>query len=67
MLALSDEQNDVMLANKLADSGIKVQPLSPLYGIFQPRQGLILGFSGFEEASLEKSATALIKILESSI
>jgi len=67
LLALSDAQNDVMLAKKLADSGIEVQPLSPLYGFFQPRQGLILGFSGFEEAFLEKSATALIKILESSI
>ncbi len=67
LLALSDEQSDVVLAKKLADSGIDVQPLSPLYGFFKPRQGLILGFPGFEEASLEKSATALIKILESSI
>jgi GntR family transcriptional regulator / MocR family aminotransferase len=67
LLALSDNQNDVALAEKLAESGINVQPLSPLYRFFQPRQGLILGFSGFDEAHLEKSATALIKILESSI
>jgi len=67
LLALSDDQNDVALAEKLADAGINVQPLSPLYRFFQPQQGLILGFSGFDEAYLEKSATALIKILESSI
>ncbi|MGN7962356.1 MocR-like pyridoxine biosynthesis transcription factor PdxR [Brucella sp. 22210] len=67
LLALSDNQNDVALAEKLAESGINVQPFSPLYRFFLPRQGLILGFSGFDEAHLEKSATALIKILESSI
>jgi len=67
LLALSDQHNDVALTQKLAGSGIEVQPLSPLYGFFKPRQGLILGFSGFDEARLEKSATALIKILESSI
>jgi GntR family transcriptional regulator/MocR family aminotransferase len=67
LLALSDNQNDVALAEKLVESGINVQPLSPLYRFFLPRQGLILGFSGFDEAHLEKSATALIKILESSI
>lgn len=67
LLALSDNQNDEALAEKLAESGINVQPLSPLYRFFLPRQGLILGFSGFDEAHLEKSATALIKILESSI
>ncbi|MBA8818554.1 GntR family transcriptional regulator [Ochrobactrum sp. P6BS-III] len=67
LLALSDNQNDVALVEKLAESGINVQPLSPLYRFFLPRQGLLLGFSGFDEAHLEKSATALIKVLESSI
>lgn len=62
----SPGQNDVLVAASLAKAGIETQPLSSLYTKLKPRQGLILGFSGFEEDTLECSATALIKILERS-
>ncbi|MFQ0814025.1 GntR family transcriptional regulator [Brucella anthropi] len=66
LLALPDGQSDIRLASMLAEAGIEVHPLSALYTKLTPRQGLILGFSGFDEAALETSATRLIKILEQS-
>ena len=66
LLALPDGKSDTRLATILADAGIEVYPLSTLYTKLTPRQGLILGFSGFDETALENSATALIKILEQS-
>ncbi|MGB3349665.1 PLP-dependent aminotransferase family protein [Brucella anthropi] len=66
LLALPDGKSDTRLATILADAGIEVYPLSTLYTKLTPRQGLILGFSGFDETALENSATALIKILQQS-
>ncbi|MBR7654203.1 PLP-dependent aminotransferase family protein [Brucella oryzae] len=66
LLALPDGQADTRLATILAETGIEVQSLSSLYTKLAPRQGLILGFSGFDETALENSATALIKTLEQS-
>ncbi|WP_286166680.1 PLP-dependent aminotransferase family protein [Ochrobactrum sp. POC9] len=63
LLALPDGQSDTRLQGILSESGIEVQALSTLYAKLKPRQGLILGFSGFDETVLENSATALIKIL----
>jgi len=67
LLALPDGQSDIDLASVLAEADIEVHPLSTLFTKLTPRQGLILGFSGFDETTLEKSATALIKILKQSI
>lgn len=66
LLALPEGQSDTHLADILAEAGIDVHPLSTLYTKLTPRQGLILGFSGFDETVLENSATALMKILEQS-
>jgi GntR family transcriptional regulator/MocR family aminotransferase len=66
LLALPDGQSDTRLAGILSESGIEVHALSTLYTKLKPRQGLILGFSGFDETVLENSATALIKILAQS-
>lgn len=66
LLALPNGKSDTRLATLLSEAGIEVQPLSALYTKLKPRQGLILGFSGFEESRLESSATALIKILKQS-
>lgn len=66
LLVLPDKQSDIRLAAILAEAGIEVQALSTLYTKLKPRQGLILGFSGFDEMALENSATALIKILAQS-
>ena len=67
LLALPEGQSDTHLASVLAKADIEVHPLSTLFTKLTPRQGLILGFSGFDETTLEKSATALIKILSQSI
>ncbi|MBC2885287.1 PLP-dependent aminotransferase family protein [Ochrobactrum sp. CM-21-5] len=64
LLALPEHQSDVTLSTMLERSGIEVQPLSPFYTILPLRQGLILGFSGFDESELEKSAAAMTKIIE---
>jgi len=66
LLALPEGQSDTHLASVLAEADIEVHPLSTLFTKLTPRQGLILGFSGFDEAALENSATALIKILKQS-
>ncbi|KAB2670602.1 PLP-dependent aminotransferase family protein [Ochrobactrum sp. LMG 5442] len=66
LLALPEGQSDTHLASVLAEADIEVHPLSTLFTKLTPRQGLILGFSGFVETALENSATALIKILKQS-
>jgi len=66
LLALPEGQSDTHLASVLAEADIEVHPLSTLFTKLTPRQGLILGFSGFDETALENSATALIKILKQS-
>ncbi|MCP5082936.1 MAG: PLP-dependent aminotransferase family protein [Alphaproteobacteria bacterium] len=64
---LRARHSDVEICRRLRQDGIEAQPLSSFYAAgFDPGaagQGLLLGFSGFEEKELEVSVTALAAAL----
>ncbi|WP_027132797.1 MocR-like pyridoxine biosynthesis transcription factor PdxR [Geminicoccus roseus] len=60
---LQDGLSDVALAAAAQAAGIGCRPLSPLYLAAPPRQGLVLGFSGFPLDQVRKSASRLGRIV----
>jgi GntR family transcriptional regulator/MocR family aminotransferase len=55
--------DDVAIAAAARAEGIFVRPLSSLYMSFNPRKGLLLGFSGFEDHMLRQAAVRLGQII----
>lgn len=59
VLPLVAGYNDVRLAQELAQRGLIVQPLSPLYRTQEKRPGLLLGFAPYDEQELISSVREL--------
>ena len=57
--ALDARMTDVAAARRAAAAGVTVRPLSPFYVAEPPRQGLILGFAGFDATEIEKAIARL--------
>lgn len=57
--ALAARMTDVAAARRAAAAGVTVRPLSPFYVAEPPRQGLILGFAGFDAAEIEQAIARL--------
>lgn len=56
--------NDTDAAARAAGAAITVQPLSSFYAGTPLRQGLVMGFAGFEEAAIEAGAERLGRALK---
>ncbi|HWL66962.1 MAG TPA: PLP-dependent aminotransferase family protein [Geminicoccus sp.] len=63
VLPLAPLADDHAIAAAAAIRGVHVQPLSPLFIDAAPRQGLVLGFSGFAPAELETAGVALAGVI----
>lgn len=61
--ALAARMNDASIAARAAGSAITVQPLSSFYAGNPLRQGLVMGFAGFDEAEIEAGAERLGRVL----
>ncbi len=61
--ALAARMNDASIAARAAGAALTVQPLSSFYAGVPLRQGLIMGFAGFEEAAIEAGAERLGHVL----
>ncbi len=61
-LRLSDRADDHRLAGVAAKQGIVVRPLSSYYVLPNPAQGLLLGFSAFNQAEIAQGLTRLASI-----
>lgn len=57
--------SDLAIAEAAARHGVTVRPVSPHYLQVAPRQGLVLGYSGFDSHSLRSAAAALGRAVRS--
>ncbi len=57
--------DDESLAQAALRAGVAARPLSPMYLDAAPRQGLVLGFSGFADATLRSAGRTLASLLRS--
>ncbi|MGI9371693.1 MAG: PLP-dependent aminotransferase family protein, partial [Hyphomicrobiales bacterium] len=57
------DQSDVDLSARLKEAGISVSPLSKHYVKFEPRQGFVLGYAGFEEEAIRAGVKKLSAVL----
>ena len=57
--ALDARMTDVAAARRAAAAGVTVRPLSPFYVAEPARQGLILGFAGFDAAQIGQAIARL--------
>ena len=63
IIPLSNGAGDEKLTRRLAEKGLVLRPLSPYYMTNEIREGLLFGFSAFNEAEIAKglNATAAFK------
>ncbi len=54
--------SDVVVSEAARSRGLVVKPVSPLYMTAPPRQGLVLGYSGFDPHRLRAAAADLARI-----
>ncbi|NVK18395.1 MAG: PLP-dependent aminotransferase family protein [Methylocystaceae bacterium] len=57
------QRNDVTFAQKLAENGVIVRPLSPFYKREKKKFGLVMGFAGYDEEELVKALVIVKKYL----
>ena len=62
---LAKRCRDTSLAAFAADAGLALTPLSPHYVSSQPRQGLLLGFTGAQETEMRQAGEQLRGIIAS--
>lgn len=60
---LGGDLSDLVVESAAAEAGVIVRGISPLYRRAPPRQGLMLGFSGFAPAQMAPAATRLGEVL----
>ncbi|WP_413993136.1 PLP-dependent aminotransferase family protein [Labrys okinawensis] len=63
---LGDNRDDSAVASRLVAAGVGAKALSPMYLDLPPRQGLVLGFSGFDGATLAAAAATIGGVLSKS-
>jgi GntR family transcriptional regulator / MocR family aminotransferase len=59
--------SDVVVADRARSQGIIVKPVSSLYVGAPPRQGLLLGYSGFDTRRLRSASQKLADIVRSTV
>ena len=64
---ISQKISDVEVARQARLRGIVVKPVSPLYLNVPPRQGLLIGYSGFDLHELRAASGRLAKVVRASI
>jgi GntR family transcriptional regulator / MocR family aminotransferase len=62
---LRDNLSDVALAATLREHGVIVQPLSRMYQKAPPRQGFLLGFTGFPQQVIGPAVARLARVVAS--
>lgn len=60
---LRRSRSDVAVEKRALEEGVVVRALSPLYVRARPRQGLMLGFSGYPAATIAPAVERLAKAL----
>jgi GntR family transcriptional regulator/MocR family aminotransferase len=65
IVRFKDDISDVEVANKARAKGIVVKPVSSLYLNAPARQGLLLGYSGFDPRMLRSAARQLAEVVRS--
>lgn len=58
---------DVVVAEAAARRGVVVRPVSPLYLKARPRQGLVIGYSGFDAHQLRAAAATLGEVVREAL
>jgi GntR family transcriptional regulator/MocR family aminotransferase len=61
---LADGLSDLAVESAASDAGLIVRAISPLYRRATPRQGLMLGFSGFAPGEMARPAERLGQVLK---
>lgn len=61
---LADGLSDLAVEVAAAEAGVTVRAISPLYRRAPPRQGLMIGFSGFLPGQMDRPAATLGRVLE---
>jgi GntR family transcriptional regulator/MocR family aminotransferase len=64
---LRDGASDRRIAAAAQHAGLIARPLSPLYLAAPPRQGLVLGYSGFDEHQLRAAAARLGRVVRDTL
>lgn len=59
--------SDVAVSEAARSRGLVVKPVSPLYMAASPRQGLVLGYSGFDPHRLRSAAVDLARIVKAAV
>jgi len=59
--------SDVEVARQARLRGIVVKPVSPLYINVAPRQGLLIGYSGFDLHQLRAATAQLAKVVRAAV
>ncbi len=60
---INTQRSDIEASARAKAAGISTLPLSSYYADKPKRQGLVLGYAGFEETELQQSATTLLNAL----
>jgi GntR family transcriptional regulator/MocR family aminotransferase len=61
---LKDGRSDLEVGERAAAKGVLARPISPLYHDAPPRQGLLLGFTGFPAKAMDAGVARLASALE---
>jgi GntR family transcriptional regulator/MocR family aminotransferase len=61
---LKDGRSDLGVEARAVERGVLTRPISPLYHNASPRQGLLLGFTGFPAKAMEPGVARLATALE---
>ena len=62
---LAERASDIALAERAAEQGLVLMPLSPQYREAVPEEGFLLGYAGWSEAQLRAGVRELVKLLRS--
>ncbi|WP_250474985.1 PLP-dependent aminotransferase family protein [Caballeronia sp. GAFFF1] len=63
VLWLAGNCDDRVVAQRAAQAGVSVRPLSPMYAPGTERHGLVLGFGGFKDAHIQASTERLAEVI----
>jgi GntR family transcriptional regulator/MocR family aminotransferase len=61
---LKDSRSDLEAEARAAAKGVLSRPISPLFHDAPPRQGLLLGFTGFPAKAMDAGVARLAAALE---
>ena len=63
---IPDDWDDTHIRTRCEEKGLGIRDLSRYYNATQPKQGLVIGFAGYNESQIEKGIDLLTDVIEGS-